>query len=468
MSRNVLMLAWEYPPKVIGGLARHVGYLSRALVERGDRVVVLTQGDDTLPPTEDDHGVEVIRLPVHDPKPRDFTGWVKRLNFEMIERAVHMFTSGHRFDIVHAHDWLAAYAGKTLKHGLALPLVATVHATEYGRNNGLHNDLQRYISTVEWSLTYEAWRVICCSRFMEKEIHKVFQTPLDKIRIVPNGIDVPSLLSTSRTKRFAADESFRRRFAAPDEDVIFFIGRLVFEKGVHVLLDALPHILRRRPGARVVIAGDGPLRAELERQAARLGMADRVIFFGFADDEERDRLLRISQVAVFPSLYEPFGIVALEAMAAQVPVVVGKVGGFAEIVHHGENGLHAPPGDATALADAIVMMLSNPSLAAHVRETALRDVEQNYTWPQIAAATADIYNEVLKEYEMARWDAAENRRRSDQMAAFEALQRILRHIPAGYDDMVSRYTETGDKSAGTAAASARTDTAAAVSARATR
>lgn len=430
MTRSILMLAWEYPPKVIGGLARHAGYLSRALAAQGHRVIVLTQGDGTLPPLEDDHGVRVVRLPVHEPRPRDFTGWVKRLNFEMVERAVSMFTSGQRFDIIHAHDWLAAYAGKTLKHGLAVPLVATVHATEYGRNNGLHNDLQRYISTVEWSLTYEAWRVICCSRFMEQEIHRVFQTPIDKIRIVPNGIHVPD----AGGRGVAADEQFRRRFAAPHEQLIFFMGRLVYEKGVHVLLDALPDIVRRRPGTRLVIAGDGPLRDEFERQAGRLGISHLVTFYGFADDIDRDRFLRVSQAAVFPSLYEPFGIVALEAMAAQVPVVVGSVGGFAEIVRHEETGLHAPPGDAPALADAIVTLLSDEALAARVRDAALRDVKENYAWSQIAAVTADIYDEVLHQYERSRWDAAEHRRRSDDLSALHVLQRLLHHIPAGYDD----------------------------------
>lgn len=462
MTRSILMLAWEYPPKVIGGLARHAGYLSRSLAARGDDVVVLTQGDPTLPAEEDDAGVHVIRLPVHEPKPRDFTGWVKRLNFEMVEQAVRMFTSGRRFDIVHAHDWLAAYAGKTIKHGLALPLIATVHATEYGRNNGLHNDLQRYISTVEWSLTYEAWRVICCSRFMEQEIHRIFQTPLDKIRIVPNGIELPAAPDLPRRQLADDDAAFRRRFAAPDEDLVYFMGRLVFEKGVHVLLDALPHILRRRPGARIVIAGDGPLRGELERQAERLGISRRVTFYGFADDADRDRFLRVSQAAVFPSLYEPFGIVALEAMAARVPVVVGKVGGFAEIVRHGETGLHAPPGDAAALADAIVTVLTDEKGAAQMRQAALQDVQENYTWSQIAQTTAAIYDEVLHEYVGSRWDAAENRRRSDHMSALQELRRILHHIPAGYDDMVSRYADTGGQRSATAAAGAASVRAASV------
>src|SRR5690606_20760566 len=253
MRREVLMLAWEYPPKVVGGLARHAAYLSRALASKGHRVVVLTQDASEQPAFELDEGVEVHRLPVHGPPPRDFGGWVKRLNLALVERAIHLFASGRRFDIVHAHDWLAAYPGKTIKHGLAMPLIATIHATEYGRNNGLHNDLQRYIGNCEWWLTYEAWRVICCSHYMEEEVRRVFQTPKDKIRVVANGIDPPRPAADPE-----GDAAFRARFAAPDEALVFFIGRLVYEKGVHVLLDAVPRILERRPGTRFVIAGEGP------------------------------------------------------------------------------------------------------------------------------------------------------------------------------------------------------------------
>lgn len=455
-ARHILTLAWEYPPKVIGGLARHVGYLSRALVQAGHHVTVLTQGDAALPPEEKDQGVHVLRLPVHEPRPRDFTGWVKRLNFEMIEQAIRLYAEGQRFDVLHAHDWLAAYAGKTLKHGLAIPLIATVHATEYGRNNGLHNDLQRYISTVEWSLTYEAWRVICCSRFMEQEIHRVFQTPLDKIRVVPNGVPLPAAaaesIESSKGEPVSVrpsasdpvsaltpdDAEFRRTLAAPHEPLLFFMGRLVFEKGIHVLLEALPQILLRHPGVRVVVAGDGPLKGQLEQQARALGVAERVTFYGFADDEQRDRLLRVAQVAVFPSLYEPFGIVALEAMAAGVPVVVGAVGGFAEIVTRGQTGLHAAPGDARALADAVVDVLSNPGLADRLRGAARRDVATKYSWDRIAGATAGIYEEVLAEYGNSRWA---RRPRPGPLAAGSTARDEAPSPPLAGG--VGRYTDTG-------------------------
>jgi len=436
VQRDILMLAWEYPPKVVGGLARHAAYLSRELARAGHRVVVLTQEAPGEPAYAVESGVEVHRLHVCGPPARDFVGWVKRLNFEMVERALQLFARGRRFDIIHAHDWLAAYAGKTLKHGFGAPLVATIHATEYGRNNGLHNDLQRYISSCEWWLTYEAWRVICCSRFMEEEVRRVFQTPPDKIRVVPNGVDLPRPPVDT-----AQDAAFRARFAAPDEDLVFFLGRLVYEKGVHVLLEAAPLILRQRPRTRFVIAGEGPLRLDLEARARALGVADRVVFYGYADDVARDRFLRGAQAAVFPSLYEPFGIVALEAMAAGTPVIVARTGGFAEIVRHGVTGLHAVPGDAASLAGAVVAVLSSPKLAARLRQRALQDVQERFSWAGVAAQTLAVYDDVLREYERSPWEAAIARRRADEAAAWRA--RLVELGAAEPARRVSRYAPTG-------------------------
>ena len=175
------------------------------------------------------------------------------------------------------------------------------------------------------------------------------------MRVVPNGVTLPDPPQDPQ-----AEAAFRARFAQPHEALVFFLGRLVHEKGVQVLLDAVPLILERHPPTRFVIAGEGPARPDLEAQARRLGIADRVTFYGYANDGERDRLLRAAQVAVFPSLYEPFGIVALEAMAAGTPVVATATGGFQEIVRHGDNGLLALPGSAESLAHHVALLLLSP------------------------------------------------------------------------------------------------------------
>ena len=250
----------------------------------------------------------------------------------MVEYAVSLVNSLAELDLIHAHDWLVAYAGRALKQAYKVPLIATIHATEYGRNQGLHNDLQRYISDVEWWLVYEAWRVIVCSSYMSKELQRVFQAPTDKLRIVPNGVDLKRYQRTGQ-------ELSRPSFATPEEKIVLFVGRLVQEKGVHLLIEAIPKILHYCSGVKFIIAGRGPAEDYLKNKAMDLGVANRIYFTGYIDDETRDLLYREAAVAVFPSLYEPFGMVVLEAMAARTPVVVADVGGLSEIVAHEVNGL---------------------------------------------------------------------------------------------------------------------------------
>ncbi|MGB4125797.1 MAG: glycosyltransferase family 4 protein, partial [Dethiobacteria bacterium] len=309
-----------------------------------------------------------------------------------------------RFDLVHAHDWLVAYAGRGIKHIFQMPLIASIHATEFGRNHGLHNDEQRYIGEVEWSLTYEAWRVICNSRYMREEIESVFNLPPDKISIIPNGIR-PAAFQVS-----SPDPAVRQRFAASQEKILFFIGRLVREKGVQVLLEALPIIKERIPNVRVVIAGRGPYAEELHRISLHLGLDQQVTFAGYIDEETRNQLYAHADVAVFPSLYEPFGLVALEAMATGTPVVVSDTGGFAETVVHGVNGIRVAPGNASELAGQVCTLLGDPELARRLAGRALQDVEEKFSWPSIARRYEAIYQQIVFSPEARRW-----RREADRL-----------------------------------------------------
>jgi len=399
------MLSWEYPPQVVGGLGRHVAELSEALAEMGHDVHVLTTGDAADTPSgETLRGVKIHRVKAYGPGGRDFVESVTHLNISMLEGALRLIRQGYGFDIIHSHDWLAAHAGKALKHGLMRPLIATIHATEFGRNHGLHNDLQRHISNLEWWLTYEAWKVICCSQYMRGEVQYIFQLPADKIRIIPNGV---------RAEDFAAHDgfdrvSFRRRYAADSERMVYFVGRLVHEKGVHVLLEAIPWVLAQEQDVKFVIAGKGPAEYSLRERAYQLGVSQKIYFAGFVDDQTRNRLYACADVAVVPSLYEPFGIVALEAMAAGVPVVVSDTGGLSEVVRHAENGLRAYPGNPRSLADNILAYLKAPDFAAYIKERAAREVREKYNWRLVAAKTAAVYEEVLQEFQSSPWVEAES------------------------------------------------------------
>lgn len=393
------MLSWEYPPKLVGGLARHVMELSEALVRLGHEVDVITSSWDEDAREEVMNGVHVHRVASSGLAARDIIDSAMLLNFSFLEEALRLSLLRKQFDLIHAHDWLVAYAAKALKHAWKRPLIATIHATEFGRNQGLHNDLQRKISDVEWWLTYEAWRVICCSEFMKREINYVFQTPLDKIDVIPNGVRPNSLQVTNS----AGLEEFRRQFAAPGEKIVFHMGRLVHEKGSSVLLEAIPNVLSRCHNTKFIIAGSGPAEGYLHRRVHELGIADRVHFVGHVGDEMRNRLLAIADVAVFPSLYEPFGIVALEAMAAKVPVVVSDTGGLAEIIRHAENGYKAYPGDVRSLADNIAAALLAEDFSKKLARAAYYEVVVRYDWDQIAADTVQVYERVLSEFAVSDW-----------------------------------------------------------------
>ena len=399
---RVLMFSWEFPPRVVGGLARHVHDLTVALADGGIEVDVVTVDEDgTAPPFETMQGVNIYRVKPYHLVPRDFISGILQLNVVMLEQALSLLQQGETYDLVHGHDWLVAYAARAVKHAVKLPLVATIHATEYGRNRGLHTDEQRYISDVEWWLTYEAWKVICCSNYMQHELQRVFQLPQDKIEVVANGVD-PRQFRAGRN-----DTGIRIRYAAGGEKIVFFVGRLVQEKGIHVLLDAVPRILAAEPKTKFIIAGKGPVLDALRGQARNLGIEQHVVFTGYIDDFTRNALYQASSVAVFPSLYEPFGIVALEAMAANVPVVVADNGGLSEIVEHGVDGLKCYTGNAISLADQVVTILQNDRFGHRLADRASRKIQTLYSWQEIARQTRNIYRNVLTEYNESSWSAEE-------------------------------------------------------------
>jgi len=390
------MFSWEYPPKSVGGLAQHVYDLTSALAGMGVEVHLFTMGEPGIPELERVNGVQVYRVIPYGVSSPDFTTWVAQLNVSMLEKAIPVFNENNGFNIIHGHDWLVAYAVRALKHAYRIPLIATIHATEYGRNYGLHNDLQRHISDVEWWLGYEAWRVICCSHYMEGEIKYVFQIPDDKLVVIPNGVNPQNYVQKNTSIS-------RENYASPNEKIVFYVGRLVREKGVQVLLDAVPLILARVPNTKFVIAGKGPYMNELKNQAARMGISQRVYFTGYIDDYTRNSLYSWSDVAVFPSLYEPFGIVALEAMAARTPVVVANTGGLSEIVVHNLDGLKSIPGNPASLAEMVLRVLENPGLAQRLQQNAYIKVKQNFNWQSIAARTLKVYKKVWQEHVNSNW-----------------------------------------------------------------
>jgi glycogen(starch) synthase len=391
---RVLVISWEYPPIIEGGLARHVRQLSEQLVAHGVEVHVLTRGSDRLALREERHGVIVHRLrgAVGSSYPRDvraFVHWVEAMNADIAERGDEL-EAELGFDLVHSHDWLVADGARQVAARASRPWLVTVHATEYGRHQGwVGNYPQSHIHAAEHEMVHAADHVITCSRYMRSHVAKVFGIGPGHITAMQNGVDPRDL------EPVASDlTGLRARYARPDERLVLLVGRLVYEKGFHLALDALAPLVKTSAGVRFVVAGSGSAEAELRRQSWRLGLHRHGTFLGWVGDDMLHSLYRISDLCIVPSIYEPFGIVALEAMASGCLCVVADTGGLREVVPgDGTVGLRFPSRDSAALQEILERVLTDErlrtQLVAEAREHVLR-----FDWGEVARLTRDLYSRV--------------------------------------------------------------------------
>ena len=393
---HVLMLSWEYPPRIVGGLSRHVKDLSDALAERDTKVSIITCGTKDAPWEENKNNLSVYRVPEKIIDTPNFISWIYFLNLSMMIKALEINRT-NPIDIIHAHDWLSAFAGYVLKHSLKKPLLSTIHATEHGRNQGIYTEEQKFIHNVEWWLTYESWKVIVCSNNMKDEVMFLFNLPYDKIKIIPNGINPENLKTTLDYNEV------RSKFLNQDEKMILFIGRMHYQKGADYLLRSIPYIINDFPKVKFIFVGTGPQLDYLIEESKNLGINEKVIFTGFVDDNLRNALLHASDICVFPSIYEPFGIVALEAMALGKPVVASRLGGFAEIIEDGIDGILFEPKNILDLANKIKMLLYNDDLREKIGKMAIKKALEKYSWKSIAEETKKVYFEVYREYLKTDW-----------------------------------------------------------------
>lgn len=393
---NILMLTWEFPPRIIGGLSRHVSDLSYALSKKGINITVITCCSEEGGEKEIIGNLSIYRVPSKIIEVPDFISWIYFLNLSMIIKAFEI-SKQTSFDFIHVHDWLSAFVGYVLKYSFKKPLIATIHATEYGRNQGIYTKEQKFIHNVEWWLTYEAWRVIVCSNFMKEEVKNLFNLPEDKISVIPNGINIENLKTSLNLNEI------RKNFALPHEKIILFIGRMYHQKGPEYLLRSAPFILSQFPHAKFIFVGTGDLLNSLREEANNLGLQNKVVFTGFIDDSLRNALLNLADVCVFPSIYEPFGIVALEAMALSKPVVASNLGGLKEIINSGYDGFLFTPRDTYDLSQKILSLLNEENLAKKMGERAREKIENFYTWDKVAEETLKVYGKIHQEYLSSNW-----------------------------------------------------------------
>ncbi len=393
LAVRVVMLSWEYPPLVVGGLGRHVESLSRELVRAGHDVQVITRGEKDEIVDEVVDGVHVRRAAL-DPLAIDFTtesllAWAQASEHSLLRAALPILRR-RRPDVVHAHDWLVAQSGVTLAAAARTPLVATMHATEAGRHQGwLPAPLNLAIHSVERWLARAADEVITCSRPGQTETADLFELDPASVHVVPNGVDIDRWRSTARQRA-----EVRSRHAG-DGPLVVYAGRLVHEKGVQTLLSALRPLRERHPGLRLVVAGTGTHEEALHEQARSLRIARAVDWTGFVPGSQVATLFGAADVAVVPSFYEPFGIVALEAAAAGAPVAVATTGGLVDLVDDHVATASFAPGDVAELVAAVDAVLADPTAARRSVARARRVLARDYTWVAVAERTARIYEEAV-------------------------------------------------------------------------
>src|SRR5207248_6754467 len=386
---RILILSWEYPPLIEGGLARHVRKLSENLVSRGVDVHVLTRGHEESPAEEEIRCVFVqrVREPERPRELAEFVTWVEHMNADMLAAGVEL---GDRFDfdVVHGHDWLVAVAGDHLAKRFRAPLAVTIHATEYGRHQGwVDKHPQSHIAGVERWMANRADRVITCSAYMREHVADIYGLEEECITVIPNGIDPTDLVPVADLGRLRAE------FAEPDDRLVLLVGRLVYEKGFQLALEALPRLIERVGNVRFIVAGSGTHEQEIRWKDRELGLLERGVFLGWIGVDVLHSLYRISDLCVVPSIYEPFGLVALEAMASGCPCLVADTGGLREVVPNEAVGLRFSARDPRSLAAMAERLLTDAELRDRLVAEASEHV-LTFDWGGVATQVATVYEEM--------------------------------------------------------------------------
>jgi len=404
---------WEYPPTVVGGLGTYAEYITQEFLDMGHDVSVFTLNRGGLKTREILKGVEVHRPLIADASNvfpffvvDDLKKWgtnIKLFNDIFIYNILSAtkFINGlikkekYNFDVVCVHDWLSSIAGLVIKNETKIPVVFHVHSTEWGRAGGHGSEV---VSHLEGAMAQNSNRIITVSYSMEEDLIRHGWSP-SKISAVWNGVDAKKY--DPRKVKKEEVQAIRDRYEIPaDWNMLLFVGRLTWVKGVRNLLIGLPSVLREYPNTKLVILGKGEEQSDIVETAGRLGIQDKVVYrFDFVPEPERILHYAAADACVFPSTYEPFGIVSLEAMAMEKPIVVGARGvvGFKEqVISTGtdQTGVHVNAEDPADIAWGLKEILRNPEKARNWGENGRKRVLELFTWNKVAEETLKIYSSV--------------------------------------------------------------------------
>jgi glycosyltransferase involved in cell wall biosynthesis len=406
---------YEYPPQVVGGLGTYAQYITHQFVDLGHDVSVFTlNGGGGLKTREIMRGVEVHRPQIADASnilpyfvADDLKRWGTNIKFfndifiYNVLSATKFINSlikkeGYKFDVVCCHDWLSAIAGLIIKNETKIPVVFHVHSTEWGRAGGSGSETVSYL---ERAMAEKSDRVITVSNAMQEDLTR-HGWPTQKINVVWNGVD-PNVYNPVNIKKEEI-EALRARYGVPkDWTMLLFVGRLTWVKGVKNLVQAMPQVLSEYPNTKLVILGKGEEQDDIIQLAERLNIQKNIACrFDFVPEPERILHYAAADVCVFPSVYEPFGIVSLEAMSMEKPCIVGARGtvGFKEqIISTGanQNGVHVNSEDPADIAWGIRATLKDPNKAKNWGENGRKHVLDYFTWQKVAEQTAKIYQSLI-------------------------------------------------------------------------
>ncbi|MFW6059865.1 MAG: glycosyltransferase family 4 protein [Phycisphaeraceae bacterium] len=384
---RIALLSWESLHSIaVGGVAQHVTELAAALCRQGHDVHVFPR----IAPGQSDYdcidGVHYYRCAY-----QGHNEFVDDIN-NMCRAFVHrMFgvedSTGRPFDIIHAHDWLTANAMIWAKKGRRRRGMLTIHATEYGRSgNVFHNGRSARVREQERAGTYWADHIIAVSNATRDEVMWMYEVPEWKCSVVYNGV------SRQRFDRAVDVAAVRRRCdIGPMDPVVLFCGRLDYQKGPDILLEAFPQVLATYRNAKLVFAGDGGMRHQLEHRARQLSVAHATRFLGYRSGEEIVDIFKMCDAVAAPSRNEPFGIVVLEAWCASKPVIVTQNGGPSEYVWHEVNGLRIFD-NPNSVSWGIHQLFGDFDRARWMGANGRRAVDTGFTWDLVAEQTLMVYD----------------------------------------------------------------------------
>lgn len=373
------MIGWEYPPFKAGGLATHCYGLTRSLADKNVKVYFF------MPKTKheikkDKENLEIIEAGEIDIFPYDrpdskeievgFFETVSKYNALVAAKVNASVKTNGKYDVIHCHDWLTIKAGIQIKEETGIPLVLTIHSTEYDRSGWIYPN--QWFIDIERDGMGKADRIIAVSDFTKKVIVDKYGINPNKISVVHNAV-------------YPIDEGRKKK-------IVLFLGRLTIQKGAEFFLKAAQKVKDYSPDTKFVVAGTGDMLPRLISQAIDLGISDRVIFTGRLSEDEVKHIYGISSVYVMPSVSEPFGITALEAISAGTPTIASKTAGFSEAF---KNCLKVDFWDTDEMANKIISILRYEPLRKSLSVNGKQEINL-FKWDNVAKNTLNVYRDVIQ------------------------------------------------------------------------